>query len=538
MPSHHRTIGQIIAVLFALMACWPVHAQQDSAPEDTPQIIEEGKPGDPLGRETPRGSFDGFIKAAEAFEWEAAANYLDLRNLPQQVRGLESGLLAEQLHFILQRRVPGIDGSLLSNRVEGQAFDSLPEYRDELARIDTMDGEITLLMQRVPGPDDDMIWKVSNVTVAAVPELHDEFSYPHWVEAVRGQVPSDKSFIGVELFKWVIMLAFAVILIPIGWLIAVLITRLLCKKDSDLYEPVRRILAGPILALVVVFFLGHLLRELGVGARASQVMQAKTLVTLFTVWLIWAGIDLWRARRRSAYEKQGRTDSAVLGRPLANAVKLLSVLLGVLFWLANAGVDITALLAGLGVGGVALALALQKPIEDLFGALSIYSQQPLAMGDLCRYQNQVGLVEEVGLRSTRFRTLSNTVVHVPNSQLAYGVIENITSRKKIMYHPDIPLRYDTSREQLEQILTNTRTMLTDMPEVEDETIRVHIADLTEHAINMRVRIFATTTSFNEYVQTVEQVNLALITIVEEAGAHFAAGARTVFLEQEQQGGQV
>ncbi len=534
MPIHRRTIGQIVAVLFAVTAYWPAHAQPDSVADATPEVIDEGKAGDPLGRETPRGSFDGFITAAEAFEWETAANYLDLRNLPQQVRGLEPGLLAEQLHFILQRRVPGIDGSLLSNRAEGQAFDSLPEYRDELTRIDTMEGEITLLMQRVPGPDDDMIWKISNVTVAAVPGLHDEFSYPHWVEAVRGRVPPDKSFVGVELFKWVILLGFAIILIPIGWLIAVLITRLLCKKDSDLYDPVRHILAGPVLALVVVFFLGHLLRELGVGARANHIMQAKTLVTLFSVWLIWAGIDLWRARRRSAYERQGRTDSAVLGRPLANAVKLLSVLIGVLFWLANAGVDITALLAGLGVGGVALALALQKPIEDLFGALSIYSQQPLATGDLCKYQDQVGLVEEVGLRSTRFRTLSNTVVHVPNSQLAYGVIENITSRKKIMYHPDVPLRYDTSREQLEQILTTTRTMLTEMPDIENETIRVHVAGFTEHAITMRVRVFATTTNFDEYVQAVEQVNLALITIVEEAGAHFAAGARTVFLEQGQQ----
>jgi MscS family membrane protein len=447
------------------------------------------------------------------------------------VRRIKGGTLAEQFYFVLQRKEVEIDSKLISDRPEGQAVDELPDYRDELARIQTEEEEVTLLMQRVPGPEDTMIWKVSNVTVARIPELYDAFRLPDWVEEIRARVPQDRSFIGLELYKWVILLAAAAVLVPVGWVIGYLIARLISRPGAPLWKEIKGILTGPILGLAVLAFLGSLLIELGMGAKAYAIYKSHTMITFFTVWLIWDAVNIWRARRRHRYETEGRTDAAVLGRPIANAIKLVVVLIGLLVWLANAGVDITALLAGLGVGGIAVALALQKPIEDLFGAVSIYSQQPVSTGDLCRYGNEVGRVEEIGLRTTRIRTLANSVVSVPNAMFSTGVIENLAARTKIMYHPDLHLRPDTGREKIERVLQDLRQMLIDNPRIENETIRVRLAEFQPDAIVIRMRVFASTTDFEEYLAIVEEVNLDVMRILADNGARLSQRAQSLFIEE-------
>ncbi len=270
------------------------------------------------------------------------------------------------------------------------------------------------------------------------------------------------------------------------------------------------------------------------GYTAAKLMQANTLMTVLFVWLIWCLIDIWRARRRDRYEAEGRTDAAILGRPVANAIKLITLVVGLLFWLASAGVDISALLAGLGIGGIAVALALQKPIEDLFGAVSIYSQQPISTGDLCRYGDSVGRVEEIGLRTTRIRTLSNSVVSVPNATLASGIIENLTARTKIMYQPDLPLRYDTSRRQLTQTLRELEEMLHADARIEDETIRVRLREFSHNAIIVRIRAFALTQSIDSYLEIVQELNLEIMRIMDSNGVRFSQGAQTLFIKNSEE----
>lgn len=494
-------------------------------------VQEAEEPADPLGRDTPLGSIRGFTEAADAFDWSLAAEYLDLRNLPPRARRVSGETLAEQFYFIIQRKELVIDPKLLSDRPDGQALDDLPDYRDELARIELGGEEVTLLMQRVPGLEDDMIWKVSNATVGKIPELYEAFRLPDWVERIRAAVPSDRSLLGIELFKWVILAAAAFVLIPVGWLVAYLVARLISKPGAPMWKEIKGILTGPMLGIFVVTWLSSLLVELGMGVTAYQIYRSHTLTTFFLVWLIWDAINIWRARRRLRYEAEGRTDAAVLGRPIANAIKLVVVLIALLVWLANAGVAITPLLAGLGVGGIAIGLALQRPIEDLFGAVSIYSQQPVNTGDLCRYGTEVGRVEEIGLRTTRIRTLANSVVSVPNSVFSTGVIENLAARTKIMYHPDLHLRPDTSREQVERVLQDLRQMLVDNPRIENETVRVRLVQFLPDAIVIRMRVFATTTNFDEYLEIVEEVNLDVMRILAECGVRFSQRAQSLFIEE-------
>jgi len=523
-------------VLFALVCLVfaPLGLAQQNpvveTPPDDPDVIHGIELKDNLGRDTPRSSFSGFLLVTEQFDYDTAVHFMDLRNLPRSVRKISGKELARQLDFIIKRGMT-VDVNLLSNKVSGQVVDGLPDYRDELGRIETDEGELILLMQRVPGPDDNFIWKISNASVEHIPELYDYFSYPAWVDNIRDRVPADSGFLGVELFKWVIILGVAVLSAPVFWLFGFILSRLISKPGSPLYRPVQRLFTRPLPIFAVGLLTDRLLNELGLGATAQKLLEAKTFMTIVAVWIIYSIIDLLRARRREMFIAQGRMDAHILGRPLANAFKLLTLLAAVLIWLSNTGVNITTVLAGLGVGGVALALALQKPIEDLLGAVSIYSQQPIQTGDLCKYGSTFGNIEEIGLRTTRIRTLANTVVHVPNSLIAHGEIENYTARKKMLYHPGLPLRYDTSREQVQAIIDGIDQIARDHDGVIGDEVRIRFTEFTENAMIIKARLYVDTSDFSTYLKVVGELNMAIMKIVEDTGAHFAQGAKSIFLEQ-------
>jgi MscS family membrane protein len=317
------------------------------------------------------------------------------------------------------------------------------------------------------------------------------------------------------------------------WLSFIGLTRLVSSPGSGLYPEIRKLLTRPVPILVLILVGDWLLRELGLGATAQKLMQARTVVTIMVIWFLFCMIDLVRAVRRERFRAQGRDDAAVLGRPMANALKLLVAMMGILVWLSNMGVNISALLAGLGVGGIAMALALQKPIEDLFGAITLYSQRPVSTGDVCRYGTHFGRVEEIGLRSTRIRTQGNTVVSVPNSRLAYEDIENISARQSIWYQPLIRLRIDTTPEQIRQIVDGARQLLVDDERVLNDVLRVQFRQFGEYSLDVKVHCYVNTTDFTEYLGIAEELNFRILQIVHDAGASLALPVRSGALSQGQ-----
>jgi len=490
-------------------------------------LVSEGKPGfvDPLGRDTPRSSMRSFLLAAEQGDFQRAQQFMDFRNLPREMRGIDQAELAEWLYLVISRTL-WIDEAALSDSSFGAKGDGLPDYRDLITTLDLEGEPVALLLQRVPADEPGhFIWKISNASVAQVPGLYEHFGYPEWVENFRQRIPSGYSFLGVELFKWIIMVALAVVLWPLLWLFFLGVTRLLCKPSDGLYPEVRKLLTKPLPILIVLIVGAMMLVELGLGATAQGILKSHTLTTFIAIWLLFCVVDLIRGIRRERFLVQGRDDAAVLGRPMANAVKLIIALLGVLLWLSNMGVNISALLAGLGVGGIAMALALQKPIEDLFGAITLYSQRPISTGDVCRYGNHFGKVEEIGLRSTRIRTLGNTIVSVPNSRLALEDIENISARKSVWYQPLIRLRIDTSPEQMRAIVEKVRQCLIDDEQVLNDVLRVQFRQFGEYSLDIKVHCYVNTTNFDEYLEISEQLNFRILEIVEESGASLALPLR-------------
>jgi MscS family membrane protein len=499
------------------------------APAAAAPAVEEKAPEDALNRGTPRGSIVGFLEACEAFDYERAAQHLDLRNLPPNVARLGGRELARQLNHVLSRAI-WLDEVTVNDQPEGSKGDGLPDYRDELVRIRTPDEDVPLWMQRVPRADGEFIWKLSNRSIARIPELYELYSYPPGVETVRGWFPEGASFLGLEAFKWMIILMVLLLSWPVLHVLGLGFARLFSNPQSPQYELVRRVMTRPMVAVGLLVVSGVVLAELGMGARAQQISEKQTVVTIVAVWVLWSIINLFRNHQQNKMMAQSRPGAAKLMRPLTTFVKVLILLFAVLFWLNNLGVNITTLLAGLGVGGLAVALALQRPLEDMMGALTIFSQAPLRVGDLVRYGDVVGEVEDIGLRTTRIRTLTNTIVSVPNALIAHREVENLTYRTKIRFWPTLRLRYDTSPDQLREITANIVAMLDGHEAVHDDGIRARVTQLADDAILVAVHAFMKTTSFPESLEIGEDLNLRIMDIVRDSGARFALPGRALYME--------
>jgi MscS family membrane protein len=504
-------------------------AQQPGGETAAVPVPVDTGPEDALNRGTPRGSIVGYLEACSKFDFEKAAEYLDLRNLPDEVSELGGPELARQLNHVLSRSV-WLDDYSVSESPEGLKGDDLPDYRDELLRIKTHDGEVAIWMQRIPRGDGEKIWKLSNRSVALIPELYDEFSYPEHVERIRKWFPEDASFLGLEAFKWFLLLGIALLSWPVYYLMGRLLTRAFSAPDRELYPFVRKTLTGPMVALAVLFTGGIFLERLGAGAYAQTIMEAKTLSTLVVVWAFWAVLNLYKNHKQNKLTGLGRPGAAKLMGPMIALAKLVVVVFGLLFWMNNIGVNITTVLAGLGVGGLAIALALQKPLEDMMGALTLFSQAPIRVGDFCRYGEITGIVEDIGLRTTRLRTLTNTLVSIPNSRIAYVEIENFTARQKIRYWPSLRRRYDTKPEQLRTVMSNIREMLAQDERVHDEPLRVRFTDFDEDAILIKLHSFIKTTDYTEFLEIAEDLNFRVMGIVQQAGASFALPGKAIYME--------
>ena len=510
----------LVHALMALLA-FPALAQD---PNSSPVEV----PDDEFDRGTPVRTASGFIAAAEAGDFETAAEYLDLRNLRGEANELSGPQLARRLYVVVMRG-NWVDIDELIDDPAGRPDDGQPSYRDSIGVVLDDDKELRLLMQKVPRGDGVFIWKVSNATVSLIPELYEEYGYPEPVEQLRRALPN-VSLVGIELFKWVIILTAAATAYVLVFLVAFTIRRSLGDPDTPSHRRIFRFLVVPFGLWTIVIVMNAIAEWLGRGEAAETLQRASPIPIIITVWVLFATINLFRDIYSNHLERAGRRGAQVLLSPAGNAIKLLVLISAVLIYLDKLGIDITTVLAGLGVGGIAVALALQKPMEDVLGAITLYAQQPIKVGDFCRIGNALGTIESIGLRTTRIRTLQNTVIAAPNSKVASEPIDNISARERILYWPMLRLRYDTSPDQIRQILDGIREHLASHARVFKENYRVRFKEIAEDALLIEVYVNLETDVWAEYLELVEELNLELLEIIDRAGTSLALPARTLHIE--------
>lgn len=489
--------------ILTLMVSTIAQAAESASPQDA----------DPYGRSTPRQAMTGFLSAIDEGDFERAAQYLDLRNLPSEITQYTPDQLALGFAIVLQRSM-WLDLDTISDETDGVADDGLPSYRELIGTVSTSEGPTKLLLQRVPGErDGQYVWKVSNATIRDLQRLFDDYRYSPYTEWFFDNMP-EGSFLGVEYYKWGASLGLVLITAPVLLLVLWWLSRLIIKPDRPLHNKLRALFLGPLATLLLLSLFSWAIRDLGIGLEAQEYTRTQTLTIGATLWLLWAIVGFGRDLYAEFLISRGRESSIALLRPLTSAIRVVVLVFGLMVWLDNLGFQITALLTGLGIGGVAVALVLQKPLEDVLGAVTLYTQQPIKVGDFGRFGPYTGTVEEISLRTTWIRTLDNTVVAVPNARLATEAIENFSARRKILYKPVLRLRNDTSRAQVEALAEDIRGLLSANDRVLSDGARVRLTAIGGEAMEIAVFAYLDTTDWPTFLSLAESLHLQILERLE------------------------
>jgi len=515
----------------------PKEKAPEAKPKGEPKVETKEKPKPPqsgpvdeLGRGVPRTTIQGFREAASERDYERAAKYLDLRNLPGRMSQRQGPQLARHLKIVIDRAPLWIDLDEVSTDPKGRAGDGLPPHQDLLGSIKTPSRTVKILLQRVPRSEDQvMIWKLSSATVVTIPELYEQYGF-----GVIGEILPDAIFdidiLGVQIWLWfglfvVVVLAFLAALVTTKVPIA-----LLRLTKARLGYRLERLVIGPVCLLIFAFFARAGIELLGPSLILRVVVHTRTLFIIAIAWLIMRFFDVVAERVTVRLRQTGQDQAAVFLTPANNTLKVVVVIIAAVVWLDNAGFQVTTLLAGLGLGGLALALGLQKTIENVVGAINLYSSQPVRIGDFGQFGDTMGTVEEIGLRATRVRTLDRTIVNIPNAEFSALHLNNFSKRDKIWYHPKIRLRYDATPDQVRYILVQAQKLLYSHPKVLSDSASIRFMELGTYSLDLEVFAYIAVTDWDEFKQVAEDLNLRIIDIVAEAGSHLALPAQTMFQE--------
>jgi MscS family membrane protein len=213
----------------------------------------------------------------------------------------------------------------------------------------------------------------------------------------------------------------------------------------------------------------------------------------------------------------------------ARSAKVVLLAIAIVASLSLFGYPVASLVAGLGIGGLALALAAQKTVENLFGAFSIGVDQPFREGDFVKIEDFVGTVEAIGLRSTRFRTLDRTIVTIPNGKLADMKLESFSERDRLRLAAVVGLVYSTTPAQLRSALAGFEAVLRAHPKIWPDAVVVRFREFAASSLDIEIMAWFLTRDWGEFQQIRQEILLQFMEVVERAGSSFAFPTRTVHL---------
>ena len=521
-PNRRRALAACVIGLIVLSS--RVGAQLDTEvppPVATPAGVVE----DALERHTPRGTVYGFLTAARDDNFDLARQYLDTRQ-----RDEDAERLAEQLYVVLDAR---LETRLvtLSERAEGSRANPLQPNQEVIGSVESRKGRVDIVLRRSARGGTAPIWLFASPTLTAVPDLYDE------VTASRNKLPSwftRTRLRGVPIVEWIGVL----LLIPGLYVSISFINRLMTPAVGAIWRRFRKpdgrlraAVPGPV-QLVLVALLGRwLLSSLSFSLfiRQAWSLASSLVVIAAVVWLLLL-LNRWVETYARRHLPAAGTAAAIslirLGRRMADVIMVFGGIIGVLL---RFGVDPTPALAGLGVGGIAVALAAQKTLENVIAGVSLIFDQAVNVGDSLKMNEVVGTVDRIGLRSTRIRTMDRTIISVPNSVLANGSVETFSVRDKFWFHPVIGLSYETTPAQLRMVLDGLREMLRQHESIDASTVRVRFFRLGASSLDIDISAYLSVPSWEDFLAVQEELLLDATELVERAGTRIALPSQTTYI---------
>ena len=441
----------------------------------------------------------GLLKYEEREDFATAARYLQ----PPPGQNLNLVELARQSRAL--RHAFRGDAVLLSDDPKGKVEAGLPPGQQRAGAFVVGHTTVDVVLVRVEDPEFGKIWLVSQETVAKTPQLYAQMQAegPTAVERIVPASLMTHHLLGMSLAQWIGWM----LSIPISWILAWLVA-FLSSVPRRVWRALRKVsfktiwetdLGLPLKCIMAIVIHGVLvyLLEPPLLYREYYFRFLAALLVVCLAWLVSRiadrGFDHAVNRRRTT-GKGGESILVLVQR--VNRIALLIIAL--VAALALFGVNVKTTLAGLGIGGLAIALGAQKTLENVIGGVSLLMDKGVHAGDFCEIGGKLGTVEDIGLRSLRLRTLDQNLLVVPNSALASMQFQNMKARSKLLISQNFSLRIETSVDQLRTVLNRVQQMLNEHPSIESGTSRIRIADFAGAAFELELWAYAKTGDWAQF----------------------------------------
>ena len=528
--------GDVLAWILVIGGAAGVRAQPAAgASAEAPAPVPDGSL-EPLVRpDSPRAVIEDLRKLLGDREWAGAVPFLDL----PESRAADGVRLVRRLAAVLDHH-GWPDPGRLSPVTEGAIDDGLPTGVEEATRLPLGSGrrEPLRLVRNLAqeGPP----WRISRKSVERIDD---------WFEALPGQwmyealpepllLPSPW---GLLRWQWLALAPLAVLAFLLAIPLASLTRKglsLATRKTRTTWDDALAVsMRGPLRLAWLLILLRVALPWL-IFAPAALGHLYRVLVALAWVDFFWVLFRTMDVVHRGLEESPWAKDSAS-GRFLLSFGTRLGKLmvggLGIVAALSSLGYPVASLLAGLGVGGLALALAAQKTVENLFGAFSIGVDRPIQVGDFIQVDGVSGTVESIGLRSTRIRTMDRVLVSIPNGKLADMRLENLTARDRFRLHAVIGLEYGTGAARIREVTGRIEAFLRGHPKVWPDRVSVRFQQFGQSSLDIEIMAWFLVKEAQEFWDIRHEVLLAILEIVEQAGCSFAFPTRTVHIASQPDG---
>lgn len=478
----------------------------------------------------------GFIRAAQEDRYAVAAQYFEPPSHHMKFNQEEEEELAEQLLAILNQKFAGpLD--FLSRDPQGRLDDGLPEDQEKVNSTPSPEGELPIFLVRREDMQGRKLWYFSRTTLNQVPQAYEALQFPQFEKKIPKTLVENR-WLYIPVWQWLAMIIFIPIAILLGRLLTLAAEYFIRAYRKARHLPV--LSANPLLnlgpATLVLAVLFHYSFVSSIGTSLLYRIYYRRVIWVFLAiafyWILTRITRAISARIGASFTSRGMLAERSIVSLLRRFVEVVIFLFVTLVVLHGLGVDVSTALAGVGIGGLALGLGAQKTFENLFGGISVLFDKVIQVGDPCKINNQTGVVEDIGLRSTRLRTTERTLLTIPNGTMAIATIENLRFRDKFLCQQTIRLRYDLSPDHIRFVLQEIRQLFLDDPKVEDASARVQFVKFAEYALELEIFLYILEPDYVSYLKSQEELFLKIMDILEKYGVVLALPTQTTFVTQD------
>jgi len=299
------------------------------------------------------------------------------------------------------------------------------------------------------------------------------------------------------------------------------------KTKTDIDDKILKALIKPLNISFIVLGIYGAFSVLGMQKVIALPLQAAATFLVF-----WFLFNIVKAFEGSLLKLFGKGLSHEVGLFLIKALKVFVIALGFVAVLQTFGVNVSAFIASLGLGGLAFALAAKDTAANLFGGFAILTDNIFKIGDWVKIGDVEGIVEDIGMRTTKIRAFDKRLIVVPNATIANSAVDNFSRRDRRRIKMRLGLTYSTTPSQMKKILADVRVMLQNHPKIHKEPLFVYFDEFGASSLDLFFYLFTTTSDWEEYLQIREDINLKIIDIVEANGSGFAFPSQSIYFENE------